>query len=433
MVANLILRVALLLPSLLAAQAVRIVQVPERLILPAAAGSNLLLEVEVDGAASAVWLALDAAARERVALTAAGAQRWQLNLADAKVTALLPRQHAGAFQVHAAFGERTVSSTTIAWKKQPLVPAVARLRLHLRDGTTLEHALQIPLRYWVFGHDGRPWFDFAAATRIEVDGLGDHASVNVGVRGPGIDLPLTRAADGEVWTLTMNEREREHFAAAAEIAIVVTRDQATTTFTLRSIPGRLVGAGEPCGFVVPQRRRAELPGSRGWLNVSIDDITLGTTRLRIDDAEARAIVPTTRVFEREFVAFQHAGEDYVLTIDKLVNRLVGEDHAELSLRRAAGFVPDRIGQLVRAVGATADVFVRDGVDEPGPVTQQFLLAKLGSHRGPPLTVDQFVDDFAGVAKRSGPPITVRRDNGTTATMQEWLRAELARLAAPPGK
>src|SRR6185295_675466 len=74
---------------------VRIVRVPDQVVLPAPPGANLLLEVEIEGIFRGrqfpVWIATDAISVDRVPLEQTGtAMRFQLNLADARVQALLP-------------------------------------------------------------------------------------------------------------------------------------------------------------------------------------------------------------------------------------------------------------------------------------------------------------------------------------------------------
>ena len=107
-------------------------------------------------------------------------------------------------------------------------------------------------------------------------------------------------------------------------------------------------------------------------------------------------------------------------IEKLVNLLIGDDHAELRVERAAGFQQDAIALLIRAVGASEDVFVREGKDYAGDLAMQLLIAKLGSHRGKAPTVDEFVDTIASQSSKTGEPYRVRRKDGTTVTMREWL-------------
>ena len=72
------------------AQGVRLTRIPGKIILPTVAGQNLIIEVEVLGKPSAVWLSTAAAAVDSVPLTPAGKGRYQLNLHDRRVMSLLP-------------------------------------------------------------------------------------------------------------------------------------------------------------------------------------------------------------------------------------------------------------------------------------------------------------------------------------------------------
>jgi hypothetical protein len=144
------------------------------------------------------------------------------------------------------------------------------------------------------------------------------------------------------------------------------------------------------------------------------------------------VIAPQQLYERDFVELTLADGRYVLVVDKLVNLLVGDDRAELRIRPQQGFVPDRIGQLIRATGNSEDTFVREGKDYTGAEAMQLLVAKLHSHRGPAVTLDEFVDQLASRSSKTGQQYEVRRRDGGTVTMQQWLRAKLREIEGKPG-
>ena len=75
---------ALFAPGLLAQSGLRLTRVPDRVVLPPPAGSNLLVEVEVTGKPSAIWLARARDQIGGVKLTASGRGSYQINLADSR-------------------------------------------------------------------------------------------------------------------------------------------------------------------------------------------------------------------------------------------------------------------------------------------------------------------------------------------------------------
>jgi len=416
----------LLLAQAPAQDGLRIVKVPDAVRLPAAAGSNLLLEVEVKGTATEIWIATDAQSRDRVALNPAGEGRWQLNLAEPQIAAMLPAgRDGGELTVFAKVGTTTVRSAAIGWSRAAAADTKVRCLVRSRNGTT---AFVDP--------DTSAWLDPATVERIELQGAGQRQSAAVARIGE-VEQPLTRRAEQGLWVLEGGATLRERVQDAEAVEIEAKLGGSSFVFPFAVVPGKLPLRDGRAQFVVQQRRSAQVPGSNGWLVVCIDDITMGGVLLGIETATGTVVVPAQVVHERDAVEFALADERYVLVIEELRNLLIGEDHAELRVERAAGFQPDRIGQLVRAVGASEDTFVREGKDWTGALAMQFLVARLGSIKGPGPTVDEFVDTIASKSSKTGEPYHVRRKDGTTVTMQEWLQAARKELeakdAAPAGK
>ena len=62
-------------------------------------------------------------------------------------------------------------------------------------------------------------------------------------------------------------------------------------------PRRLTIGPEGAKFSVDQRKSAPVPGSRGWVEVFLDDITRGQVRLGIRTVEGKVLVPPESVGE----------------------------------------------------------------------------------------------------------------------------------------
>jgi hypothetical protein len=410
-----------LFAACIAAQAdVRLTKVPDVVRLPAAAGSNLLLEVECSAPPTAIWLAVDATSRDRVPLQPAGERRYQANLADPRIAGLLPAgRDQGELFVFAQVGNAVTHSAAVGWARNSADEAAARCVVRQRNGTTA-----------IAAADRRTWLDPQQIESLELQGAGARQATAV-ARIDDVEVPLVRRTDQGLWILDNDGALRERLLAAAALEIEFRRGAQSTLFPFDLVPGKLALPDGQAKFVVKQRHTAPVPGSRNWLTVHIDDITMGRTLLDVTDGNGTVVVPQQFVNERDFVELPLAGERHVLVVDKLVNLLIGDDHAEFLVRPAAGFVPDRIGQLLRAVAASKDTFLREGAEYTGPVAAQFLLARLGGPDGRQTTVDKFVDELASRSSRTGEPYHVRAADGTVTTMQEWLRAELKRLESPP--
>ena len=409
--------VSMLLTILAPAQeaAIRIERVPDRVRLPAASGANLLVEVEVTGQPTAVWLASDAASQDRLPLVAVGGNRHQANLADPRLFDMLPAGlDRGSLFVMATIGNRTVQSAPIDWARA--APDDGPVRCVVRsDGTKTQTVLP----------DQPRWIDPRRVGRFEVQGTTARQTAAV-ARFEDLELPLVRR-DGGAWTLDVDQQVRERLAGAATFEIETKVGASSALFAFRCIPQQLELPEEQRPLVVQQRRKATLPGSNGWLEVQIDDITGGRVLLTLATADGSALVPQRVVHERDHVEFQVGEKSYVLYVKRLVNLLIGDDHAEFTVHEARTFAPDRIGQLLRAIEGSEDVFLREGKEHSGSEAARFLQLKLAAHKGGEPTVDQFVDSIASKSSRTGDDYRVRTKAGDDTTMQEWLRSKLREL------
>jgi hypothetical protein len=401
--------------------AIRILRVPDHLRLPAPGGANLLLEVEVAGPATAVWVGSDRVSQDRLPLVPVGGNRHQANLADARLSHMLPAgRDEGSLFVFATIGDRTVQSAPIDWARGQDDGAV-RCVVRSQGARTQPAAPERPL-----------WIDPRCLERIEIQGTTARQASAV-ARLQDAEVPLVRGNSG-TWTLQADGLVRERLDAATSFEVELKLGSASTLFVFRCIPARLDLESVQQPLCVQQRRKAALPGSHGWLEVRIDDITRASVLLTIVAADGTEVVPQRLVHERDDVPFELADGRYALRVKRLVNLLVGDDHAEFTVHEAQGLQPDRIGQLLEAIAASKDTFVREGKDHGGAEAATFLRLKLAAREGSEPDVDDFVERIASTSSRTGDDYRVRTADGAETTMREWLRARLRELEAqPPAK
>lgn len=411
--------VLLLLPlPLLAQNTVRLVRVPETLVLPASAGSNLLLEAEVSGEAHRVFVGAHPC-RSRLAMVQAAPGRFQANLGDAMVEKLVREAEGDALYVFVEDKHGgIVQSLPIAFRRAGL--RAEGLTCTARLLQTAEPAA-VP---WAVTR----WFDPAAVQQLDVDGAA--ADCVLLAQFGTTDCPLVRGDGRGRWRLLLDEQKRAAWQQAGRLELVVQRgSELQPAFALEAIPAALPRTP----FSVVQRRSEIVPGSRGWLRVKIDDITRGQTLLEVRTADGRQLVTQRSVGDRDHVPLALPNGQYVLVVKRLVNLLIGDDFAELEVVPAAGFRADPIAQLLLCIAeAPAGIaFVREGRDYDGGEAAAHVRQKLSFVSGE-VTVDQFIDQIASKSSATGSDYEVRLADGKLQPMREWLRGELRRLqAAPP--
>jgi hypothetical protein len=409
------------LASLLPSQnGIRLTRIPDLLRLPAAPGTNLLLEAELETGTADIWLATDRTSRDRIALTPAGERRWQLNLADPRVATMLPAgRDSGELFVFATIAGTTHQSAAVAWARNQVHDQTIRCLVRSLAGTTT-----------TVSGDGTAWLDATKTERIELQGLASRQAAVLARFGEQ-SRPLQRRGDTGSWAIELDAALREQLHAATTLEIEANLGAASTVFRFALVPPTLALADKSTPLVIAQRRAAEVPGSNGWLLVHVDDITMGSTTLRVTSADGATVIAPQLMFARDFVELPLAGAGYVLVVDKLVNLLLGEDRAELQIRPTKGFVPDRIGQLLRVTAASDATFLFADQELPGEMARMALVASLEAHRGPAPTVDDFIDTIAARTSTTGRSIAVRCQDGTTVTMSQWLRERLRELDDKP--
>jgi hypothetical protein len=322
----------------------------------------------------------------------------------------------GTLHVLADIEGRVVQSTAINWVRSS--PGEEHVRCVLRhNGGRTRKCLP----------DQVHWVDPKDLARIEVHGTDARQAAAVARLGV-VDLPLVRSDQG-LWRLEVDEAVREKLIEAEDFELELQLGASSVLFPFHCVPQQLDLSRGPASFVVLQRRRAFVPGSGEWLQVHLDDITQGHVLLEIVAADGSVVVEPRFVRDRDHVEFRLGGASYVITVDRLVNLLIGDDHGEFTVRDAAGFEPDPIGELLRAMEHSEDTFVREGKPFAGRDAATFLAAKLARCEGPGPTVDEFIDRIASRSSTTGNDYLVRKKGGGEVTMRDWLRAKRAEIEA----
>lgn len=405
---------------LLAQRGVRITSLPPHLALPAPPGANPLLECEVLGAPSAVWLAPADAAQgpeARVPLTSVGGDRWQLNLADLRVGRLAQRADVEALRVVATLGGKDVASEPIRFARASTTPGEVRVAAALAK-VAAPRALSSAADDWL-----RP----GAVERLTVETAARDVAVVAHLGGT--DRPLQRAGRTGAFSLPVDAALAEAWQQAGVLELVLqARGGSTVVARLRAVPDRLLlqRGGETVTIV--QRRSAEVPGSRGFLRVQLGDITAGAVLLTVRGADGEDVVAQRLVRERDRVLFELAGGTFALVVDRLENLLIGDDFAVLRAVDAASLPRDLVTELLHCIESSDATFVRGTVEFGGRQAGIHVRKKLAALGREP-SVDEFVDTVASTSSTTGEPYRVRLPDGSEQTMREWLRAQRARLEA----
>lgn len=294
---------------------VELLELPSRLELPLPPGTNRLFEVRVGGDPDAVWVAADATTERRLALQPMG-EKWVFNLGDPRVAEVLG--DASQFQVFARYkGDRLAESLPVQFTAARAADVRAEaVRLDGGRG---------PMR--------GGWVESATVNAVALSWLGS------GRRGPARVVAGAQARDVEP---DKSGEVRVPIDAALRAAWLVEgtlRVEAggREVASLVAVPPTVEVTGEP--FRITQRRSGQVPGSRGFLVVHLGDISGGKVSVTLQGADGTPIAGPRLHGQGGRIEFALAGGRYVLVIERLVNVLIGDDHAELKVEPAGTAAP----------------------------------------------------------------------------------------------
>ena len=400
-------------PVLTAQLSVDLVSVPESLELPLAAGHNRILEVRVTGGARAVWLARSADADLRAALESGRDELWRINLSSRAVEqALVVGVHGDAaqdFRVFAADATgRVAQSLAVSYGIARRAPGTFRLVALDRERITLAAAV----RGW-----GRPaWLEPADVEVLEVSAR-DAPQAMAGELRRG----FAKVAPGS-WELAVDDTLREAWREAGALQVNFASGGGSVV-ELRARP-RGLDVSEPIVVTVKQRERELVPGSNDYLRLAIDDVTAGQTLVELRTVEGDVLLNRRSVADGGLERFEFNGREYVLSLDKMVNLLIGDDFAVFSIATEAPSGP-RVADLLRWVADSPHRFVRNGTEHNGRTASSHLRTKYLIAGARVRTVDEFLEHIASGSSTTSLPYLVRFDDGSEQPLRDWLQARIA--------
>lgn len=397
-----------------------------------------------------MWLATAKDSPGRFRLEKVGDGRYQVNLADPVVAALARSAGgAGSLRVFAECeGGSVLESIPIRYglakEDEPplrihIVSKGKRKALALRRIDSLASVLDREARgdrvgsfeRWLVdmkGEDPGPdgWHRPREIDAIEVTcGARRQVEAQAGDVGVGLD------ATGDVQVLKLDDALRAAWEKSGELTLTCPVGAHDVPIALHAVPTELdLSAGLRLG----QRRSADLPGSRGYLRVRIDDISGPRCPLTLTTAEGTTLIDDAILKEGDEARFDLGEHHYKLVVESLVNELIGDDYVRLVVREVPAdeiarlaSTRQRIEALLRAVEASDAVFLRSGKEYTGKEAAEHIRGKYAQARDVVRSVDDFIDRVAGASWTTGEEYKVRPKDGAEVGAKAWFREELKRI------
>ena len=206
-------------------------------------------------------------------------------------------------------------------------------------------------------------------------------------------------------------------------------------YVVQARSGRIDFPWNDAAFTVYQRSSANLPAGNGSLAVRLGDITAGEVVVTVESPPGTTIVGSQLMRAGEQVLLPLSEVTYVLILERLVNRLLGEDYAEFRIIPNTGRQTHRIEPLLKDIETSGLVFVRNGQELPAEAFATHLRLKY-EHASPrPRTRQEFITQIASRSSTTGEPYRVRLETGGTSDVRDWLEERLqgpTEPSNPPG-
>lgn len=182
------------------------------------------------------------------------------------------------------------------------------------------------------------WFDAATVAAVEwTYGPSDPiAPVEANAGGGRWHFYVDRTLRWAALAVTAEIRAAWDLAGTLQVSC-----QGGAGVSLRARPRRLLLPSEGVAFSVTQRGAAFVPGSAEWAEVFLDDLTLGQVRLGVRAVEGEALAEPRSVLPGDEDPFRIGEEEYAIQVERLKNRLIGEDHAELRVKKREAAPPEK--------------------------------------------------------------------------------------------
>ena len=193
----------------------------------------------------------------------------------------------------------------------------------------------------------------------------------------------------------------------------------------------------PVEFTVRQRTTSDVPGAKGEIRVTIDDITRGQVMVSVAGAEGEVLLAESSLTTGDSAEFELRGQTYVLLLKELNNALVGEDFATFEISAAGDPSNDepeeltesqKIDALIEHIGSMKNsVFIRNGSEHPAGEAAEHLRRKWNSAANEITTAEAFIEQIASRSSLTGEPYQIRFSDGSVVQAETYLREQLAKL------
>ncbi len=190
----------------------------------------------------------------------------------------------------------------------------------------------------------------------------------------------------------------------------------------------------PIAIRVAQRTTTPIPGSKGALVLTIDDITRGQVMTSLAKEDGAPLLGATSMKAGQSTSFALGSDQYRLTLAKLDNALIGQDYAsfEIDLLSAGMSEDEKIDRLIDLVGALRGAtFLRNGSEYSAADAASHLRTKRKAAGDDIEDAMGFIDHLATKSSTSGEDYKIRLEDGSILRLADFLRARLAEMERPP--
>ncbi|MDP7254938.1 MAG: DUF5329 family protein [Planctomycetota bacterium] len=403
----------------------RLKGVPNRLVLPAPAGTNLILTATLtSGSARTVWLAKKKDSKLRLFLTKVGDREYQINLADAEVAgALRAAGGANRFKIFAEVKKGQV---------------IESLPVNFSAGYVRS---PVPVFYLAYADPKSERRKIVR--RVSWQQIGQEKSIEAKFNGPAPEKgararfneelkTFAATADASVLRLELSEELKGQMSRYGLISLQYSRGKYFETYgSLRPIPDEIEIRNPPLTVTVLQRRSGSLPGSNDYLMARLGDITAGQVMVSLHTAEGKSIIPATSLQQGQEVPFRFGGQAYSLVLKELVNVIFGTDWAKLEVLRMRVSERSKIERILKHTETAKIEFIRDGKKYTSAEGAEHLRKKLAAAGHEVKTLEDFIEKIGSKSSLTGKPYQVALPDGKTVNAGEWLKNAAKALDKPP--
>lgn len=192
-----------------------------------------------------------------------------------------------------------------------------------------------------------------------------------------------------------------------------------------------IGPRDVVTQTVYQRETRKIPASDGSLSFHLGDITGGCVLVSVIDRAGNPLIDRKEMREGDFARTKVGPEDFAISLDRLVNLLIGEDYATLSIMRMEDFDRVAIERLLLTLEASELTFIRNGQEHTGRDIAALFRQKLGYSGDASPTVDEFIDNIASQSIASGEGYAVKLADGNSMPLGKWLRGKAGEKLKEP--